>query len=223
MRSASPLILATITCLAVGCAHEADRTSGLDAKSWVDADPELVSAYTVDPSTSMIRWSVVQGRSTITGTIPITEGLLGLNAEGSPVKGVFHLDLAQAHVDAEGRRSTAVDSMNMYLRTVDILDIDHGAQASFETHRIIPHPEKRPDEYELIGDLTVKGFSRTISLSAAIAITEGSMKAHSQYRMDRTRWGIRGNSPSYDKDIGDQRVSDLVRISVEMRLTPAVR
>jgi len=97
-----------------------------------------------------------------------------------------------------------VDKLTKHLKSPDFFGVKSNPKGKFVFTKV----EKTGDGYKVTGDLTMCGQTKSIDFSATIAVSDGSLKLSSKFKIDRTQWGI-----SYGKGMIDNDVALSVTIS----------
>ncbi len=113
---------------------------------------------------------------------------------------------------------TANTQRDEHLKSADFLDIENHKQITF-TGNTLRRTEKK-DTYELLGDLTIKGISKSIKLDVEyggmvldpLGVRKVGFSVHGV--IDRKDWGLNWNTLL---EAGGVMVSDEVRISCEVQ------
>jgi polyisoprenoid-binding protein YceI len=72
---------------------------------------------------------------------------------------------------------------------------------------------KAPNVYNVTGDLTIKGITKPITFD--LATTKNT--AATAFKVDRTKYDIKYNSPSIFSSIGDKAISDDFELAVALK------
>lgn len=195
-KAAVPLVLSIL-------ALSACQTSSLtDAEKAAVVDTEVAFDGTVkeiDMSQSVI--SFVGGSTvidhegkfeTFTADVTLDETT---PADLTKAKVSATIDLTSAVTDAEG--------LNGHLQKADFFNTASGATATFESTEIV---KLEDNNYDITGDLTVKGVTKTITVNAEI--TNDYLLA--VYDFPRKEWGI-GND-TYGQKLLDETVPVTVKL-----------
>lgn len=153
----------------------------------------------------------------------------------STVKGRFATFSVDAQVDeANLAASSATVTMNVasvdtrdeardtHLRSADFLDAANHPTVTFVTTRLEP---KGGSDYRIIGDLTIRGVTKEISLDGELngpmkdpwGGTRVGLSAHG--KVSRKEWGLTWNGVL---EAGGLVVGDEVKMSIETELVKAV-
>lgn len=124
------------------------------------ASSSATTTWTIDPAHSVVElavkhmmFSTVKGRfANLAGTITLDEQ----NLAGSSVT---------AEIDASSI-DTREAQRDGHLRSADFLDVENFPTITFRSTEIVPQGR---DRFVLVGDLTIRGVTREVSLDAELA------------------------------------------------------
>ena len=169
---------------------------------------ESRTTWTIDPSHTTVEFvakhmmiTTVKGRfAELTGTIVADE-----------------TDIADSSVEATLRAAslgTHNEQRDAHLRSPDFLDVESYPEVTFRSTRV----EGTKDEFQLTGDLTIRGVTRPITLDATFegegkdpwGGTRASFSAHGKF--DRRDFGLTWNVAL---ETGGILVSNEVKINIE--------
>lgn len=160
-------------------------------------------------SDSKIEWVGYKVLGQHTGEIRLKEG--SLEFEGDKlVGGSFIIDMsAISSTDLEGETATKLIG---HLSSPDFFDIAVHPEASFNITKVVSRG--KVGDYKLIGDLTIKGNTESISFNTVL--TDNSATAETT--IDRSDFDIRYGSGSFFDNLGDNTIYDEFDIKVNLSL-----
>ena len=175
------------------------------------SDTATATTWTIDPAHSVVElavkhmmFSTVKGRfANVAGTIVLNEQ----NLAGSSVT---------AEIDAASI-DTREAQRDGHLRSADFLDVENFPTITFRSTELVPHGH---DRFVLVGDLTIRGITREISLEAEL---EGQgidpwggkrIGFTATSAINRKDFGLNWNQAL---EAGGVLVSDQVKISLEIQ------
>src|SRR5215208_6471601 len=128
-----------------------------------------ITTWQIDPNHSLVEFSAkhmmittVKGRfSKVSGTIVVDEQ----NPDGSRVE----TEIEAASID------TRAEQRDQHLRSADFLDVEKHPNISFRSRRVLGTSKNPGDEFKVIGDLTIRGTTREVTLDSTY---EGTGKDH---------------------------------------------
>lgn len=134
------------------------------------------------------------GFKQFTGTID----LVNAKAEESSVS--VEIDIASVYSDADG--------LTEHLKTGDFFEVSKFPKATFKSTKIAADTAKGADNYNVTGDLTLRGETKSISFPATIKITDADVSVTTDFSINRKDFGI----------LYTGKADDLIRPEVVIRL-----
>jgi polyisoprenoid-binding protein YceI len=117
-----------------------------------------MSQWNIDPSHSTIGFSVKHLMiSTVRGRFADVKGTLTAD-EAEPTRSAVAIEIRSASVD------TRSEQRDNHLRSADFFDADRHPVLTFASRKLEGDPKA---SFKLIGDLTIRGVTREVSLDAA--------------------------------------------------------
>lgn len=174
--------------------------------------------YSIDINKSKIQWTgyYVFNFGNHYGTISLTNGELFM-AENEDIKGFFEIDMHSIQTLDMKADNGGTDLTN-HLKSDDFFSVDQYSTARFEIldgKKIKDAPLGKAN-YEITGNLTIKGITNPIKFPATISMEDGTLKASAKFKFDRTKWNIRYNSGRFFDDVGDGAISDGIGMEIEI-------
>ena len=176
--------------------------------------PIPTGTWNVDPSHSSIEFRVKHlGISTVRGQFREFDGRIEIGADLASSKAYGAIKAASIDTHEPKR--------DEHLRSADFFDADDSPEITFESTSIEVVDE---DELHVIGDLTMHGVTKPITLQAEVTGTEEDpwgntrvgLEAHGE--LNRGDYEMRFNQALGS---GNMMVSDKVRINVEVEAVKA--
>jgi polyisoprenoid-binding protein YceI len=164
--------------------------------------------YSIDPVHSRVGFAVRHlGIATVRGHFGSFEGSFEIGDE---------LDSAKVYGSVEAASvDTQEQQRDDHLRSADFFDVERFPRIEFESKEIRPLGE---DSFEIVGDLTMHGVTREISLSAEILGTESDpwgnerVGVEARGELNRKDYGMTFNQMLGS---GNVLVSDKVKLVLE--------
>ena len=106
-----------------------------------------------------------------------------------------------------------------HLKSDDFFSTEKYPNAKFNILTATVRPDVKPDEpnYQIRGDFTLKGVTKTLDLSAVVARrTEGAFTAQARLDIDRTLWGAVYGSAKFFGGLGQHLVNDVVHVYLKV-------
>ena len=158
---------------------------------------------------SKIEWVGYKVLGKHTGEIRLKEGILNFEGE-KLVGGNFIIDMSTiSSTDLEGE--TALNLIG-HLSSPDFFNISEHPEASYVITKVVPRG--KVGDYKLVGDLTIKGITKSISFNTLI--TDNTARAET--KIDRSEFDIRYGSGSFFENLGDNTIYDEFDIAVNLTI-----
>lgn len=163
--------------------------------------------YTVDPAHSRVGFTVKHlGIANVRGEFGTFEGALEFGEDGAVAYG----SVQAASVD------TNEPQRDEHLRSGDFFDVERFPEIAFRSTAIRPLDE---DRFEVVGDLTMHGITRAVTLEAEVQGTETDPWGNERIALEVTG---RLNRADYEMKFnqvlgsGNMLVSDKVKLSLDI-------
>jgi polyisoprenoid-binding protein YceI len=170
----------------------------------------LTGDYTIDPTHSRIGFSVRHAMvTTVRGEFTEYEGRLHLDGE-DPTRSTAELDIRVDSID------THQAQRDEHLRTGDFFDAPTHPAITF---RSTSAEQLGEDSFRIVGDLTIKGVSRPVTLdldfNGAATDLYGNQRVgfEGSTTIDRTDWGLTYNAAL---ETGGVLIGEKVRLHVDI-------
>jgi polyisoprenoid-binding protein YceI len=172
----------------------------------------------IDSAASSLKWvgSKVVGGSH-TGSLAFQSGEIEYK-DGKPIAAKLVVDIATL------KNEDLTDaSMNKklvgHLLSEDFFNATKYPTAQLTINKI---DQKSAGEFELSGELTIIGATRPIKLKAVETTTATGRSVSSEFKFDRTDFGLKYGSGKFFKNLGDKMISDEVSVSVKLELGASI-
>ncbi|MFD1063312.1 YceI family protein [Winogradskyella litorisediminis] len=165
----------------------------------------LLKEKKVDVSKSTVNWVGKKVTGSHEGTIKLESGVLNFDGDNL-VGGEFVIDMTTIDVtDLEGKSKASLEG---HLKSDDFFGVENHKTATLK----ITNASKQYNDYEVIGDLTIKGITNPVSFT--MYNKDGAMKA--KLIIDRTKFGIKYGSASFIDNLKDKAISDDFEVNVNL-------
>jgi polyisoprenoid-binding protein YceI len=182
------------------------------------APTSTVTTWTIDPTHTLIEFSAKHMMiTTVKGRFAGMRGTIEIDGE--------HPDRSKAEIEIETPSiDTRVDQRDQHLRSGDFLDVEHFPTLTFRSRRIEGAKATEGSRFRVIGDLTIRGISREVTLDATY---EGRgrdpwggerVSFSATTRIDRRDFGLTWNAAL---EAGGVLVSNEIRIAIEAQAVRA--
>ena len=175
-------------------------------------NPEVAhTAYQVDTELSSLVWTGKKVTGKHTGTIDINEGTLHFDDQSKLIGGSFTADMTSiVCTDLEGEWKGKLEG---HLKSSDFFGVDEHPKANFEIKKV---DFVKDNEYNVIGDFTIKGITHEASFTTKVSLDNGDGVATADLTIDRTEYDIRYGSGSFFDNLGDKTIDDAFELSVKL-------
>lgn len=161
------------------------------------------TVFQVDGKESKLNWTGKKVTGQHEGTINIADGKL--EVESNVLKGgSFSLDTRSIVVtdikDAGGNAK-----LLGHLKSEDFFAVEKFPSATFVTTSVT---SKGGSNYEVTGNLTIKGITNPVTFPATVTVAGNKLTAKAAIKVDRTKYNIKYGSKSFFEGIGDKAIYD---------------
>lgn len=175
--------------------------------------PQAVNSLKVDPNKSELVWNAKKVGGEHTGTVKLASG--SLEVDGKKLKGgAFSIDMTTIK-DTDITMESMNEKLTGHLKSEDFFSVEKYPNAHFKITKVAPMDKAKAGEanYNISGDLTIKGISHEISFPAQVKIEGEQAEASALIEVDRTKWDIKYRAAiigtAADKIIDDTFTIDL--------------
>ncbi len=168
-----------------------------------------VTSYTIDPAASRLTWTghAEIGAWAPSGTIQLRGGSLTVGPGGTVSAGRLEVAMPTlAHDDA---------GMQTHLRSADFFDVARFPVATFVLRTLARD--------SAFGTLTLKGVSHPLVFPLKVTRAATGLRLIGTATVDRTRFGVRYNSPRFFADLGDHAIRDDFQLAFDVVARPVRR
>ena len=118
------------------------------------------TVWQLDPTHSQVEFSVKHMMfTTVRGRFAGVEGTIEID-EDTPSASTVSVDIDASSID------TRVEDRDNHLRSGDFLDVEQHPQISFRSKELSGGPTEPGAEFQVVGDLTIRGVTREVTLDA---------------------------------------------------------
>ena len=169
--------------------------------------------YTVAQEESKVTWNGKKVAGEHSGNINLKGGEL-LVANDQVVGGTFAIDMTTiTNTDI----ASAEDNGKLvgHLKSDDFFGVDKHPTATFTITKITPiaNAAAGAANYNVEGDLELKGKTNPVSFPATISVENGVATAKADVTVDRTQYDIRYGSDSFFDNLGDNAIDNNFTVS----------
>lgn len=169
-----------------------------------------VTPFKVDVAKSTFKWTGKKVTGSHWGNVKLSDGVI--NAEKGAVKnGNFTLDMNSLDVkDIPAEKGAG--KLAGHLKADDFFSTE-----KYPTARLVlKSVTSDGGSATCVADLTIRDVTNEISFPAIIGIADNQLTATADFKVDRTKWGIKYGSGSFFKEIGDKAIYDDFEVSVNI-------
>lgn len=170
--------------------------------------------YALSLQDSVIRWS---GTKTLIldyvdrGIIKLVSGDVTV-LDGLIMDGMFTIDMATIAAESTGR-GQGETGLTRHLKSADFFDVENYPTAVFVITKSKAIGDK---QFQITGNLTVKGVSNAVSFPATVYMQNGRVYAKADFEVDRTLWDVRYGSDKFFDNLANNVISDMIGLSLEL-------
>ncbi len=167
--------------------------------------------YVVDSKKSTLVWTAKKVTGSHTGNITLSSG--SLQIEGSALKGgSFEIDMSTI-TDTDLKNEKDRNKLVKDLKNKDFFDVEKFPTAKMD---ILSAAAKGGNNYDIKGNLTIKGITQPIQFPATFVINGASANATAKVTVDRTKYDIKYRSGSFFENLGDKVIYDDFELNVSL-------
>ena len=179
-------------------------------------NPEPLT-YDVNLEKSSVRWTgyYVFSFSEHNGTIGLSRGEIKVSNQ-QIVSGFFDINMKSIkNLDIPDGASKDLEN---HLMSDDFFSVDKYPSTRFEITKteMIKDPEPGGPNFDVTGDLTIKGVKNSLTFPAYITFSDDGLEAKAKFKFDRTKWNVRYNSGKFFFDVGDGAISDAIGMEIHL-------
>jgi len=164
----------------------------------------------VDASASTFNWLAKKLTGEHNGTVKIQSGNLVTDG-GKLTGGDFTVDFSTIKdLDIQGDFAGKLET---HLKSADFFDV---AQFPTSTLKITKAVAKGGENYDLTGNLTIRGITQSITFPAIVKVTGKTASASAKFDIDRTKFGLTYCSKAFFENIGDKMIYDNFTVDVKI-------
>lgn len=173
--------------------------------------------FAVDTTVSRVRFTGYGVGKNHPGKFKVSSGTVAV-ANDKVTGGGFTIDIKS--LDLEQKGGMFDSKLRPHLMSGDFFDADKFGTAKFEITGVQPYNPGSSDtsvvagaNFTVSGNFTLKDVTKNISFPAKIDLDGNTLKAKSNFVIDRTQWQMRyGN----DKTLGDKFIGEKVDIELDL-------
>jgi len=202
------------------CAGPEGKKANIGEADTIIANSEGADKYAINPAEGVVEWKGFKPTGQHNGTIAVKSGNLYMK-ENTPVGGDFVIDMQSIKVlDIQDPEYNG--KLTNHLRSADFFDVDSNPEATFVITQIVRSKESETT-YDLTGNLTIKGISKSVSFPVDI-ITEGETFQGStpEFTIDRAAYDIKFKSKKFFNNLKDDFINDEIALVIKINGTKSM-
>lgn len=164
----------------------------------------------IDVDKSTVTWVGKKITGQHDGTIALQSGKL-IMENNALTGGVFTIDMTT--INCQDLSGGGKEKLEGHLKSDDFFGVATYPTATF---MITDVASKASGEYNVSGNITIKGVTKPISFTTQMSEKDGKMMATADITIDRTEFGIRYGSGSFFDNLGDKTIYDDFTLSVQL-------
>jgi len=172
---------------------------------------EKSTPTTVNKTESTVSWNAKKVTGEHYGKVPLQDAQLDYS-NGKITGGSFTMDMVNLTVediaDANSNKRLAD-----HLRSDDFFSVE---KFNTSTFKITEAKSSNGKDYTIIGTLTIKGISNTVTFPATVSVEKGKIVANADITFDRTKYDIKYRSGNYFENLADKMIYDDVTLKVKL-------
>ena len=170
------------------------------------------AAFEIDTKASKVYWTAKKVTGEHTGYLSIAGGSLRVennNVVGADIKMDLNSIVCTDLTDDQWNKKLVG-----HLKSDDFFSVEKYPNATFEITSM--NKGKNTEEYDVKGNLTIKGITNEINFPAKVSMVNGVVMANGTAKLDRTKWDIRYGSGKFFEGLGDKMIYDEFEIKFDI-------
>jgi polyisoprenoid-binding protein YceI len=223
-----PFVLSTIFILslfATACKEKATNNTETEVTETTGEASSMDGTYTIDPTSSEIKWQGSKPTGVHNGTVPVSAGTFTVQ-DGIITSGTIDIDMSGITVlDLEGESK---GNLEAHLKgTVEGKEQDFFNTAKFPkaTYTVTSSSklDNDPDGTHMInGNLTIKDITKPVSFKARVNADGNTFSATTpQFAVDRTEYDIQFKSKKFFDNLRDDFIDDEFKLQITVNARKA--
>jgi len=145
------------------------------------------------------------------GKVAIADAKLDLN-KGRIKSGFFNIDMTSITVE-DIQDANSNKRLTDHLKSDDFFSVEKFKQSNFQ---ITEAKTSNGKDYQITGNLVIKGISQKITFPAKVETQGNKMTATAKIVFDRTKFDIKYRSGNYFENLADRLIYDDVEMEVKL-------
>lgn len=196
------------------------------ASGFVAFQNKEIASYTVDASESEVHWYAYKVTGKHDGTLAIKSGSLEMK-DGVLIGGSFVMDMTTIEVTDIPKEKSGNAKLVGHLVSPDFFDVENHPESTFKIKSAKKTGKQAKNdkalEYEITGDLSIKGKTEEITFLAFVKEEGGKVMARTykddkkkRVKFDRSKFDIRYGSKSFFNNLGNKAIYNDVELAITL-------
>ena len=181
------------------------------------AAPAKGRTFAVETTASEINWNAKKVTGEHYGKISLKSGQLEVN-KNRVTGGTFVIDMGAITVE-DIKDAGSNGKLVGHLKSDDFFSVDKHPTATFVITEATPITKAAAGQpnYNVKGNLTIKGITNPVNFPATITVKDGVATAKADVTVDRTKYDIRYRSNNFFENLGDKAIYDEFTVSFNVK------
>jgi len=167
--------------------------------------------YKVDTTKTKVIWTGTKVTGKHTGNIAIASGTVKYDGKAI-IGGIIEFDMTSITCTDLTEKEWN-DKLVGHLKADDFFGVEKFPTSKFVITKVVA---KTGDNYDVTGNLTIKGITNEITFPAVIKASETAIITVAKITVNRTKFDIKYGSASFFDNVGDKAISDDFTLDVEV-------
>lgn len=217
MKVKGYLVAISLIAVITSCGGGEPKGDNATIQEKQDASEVQGAQFAVDTTASRVRFTGYGVGKNHPGKFKVSSGTVAV-ANDKVTGGSFTINIKS--MDLEQKGGVFDSKLRPHLMSGDFFDAEKFGTAKFDITGVQPYSATGSDtsvvsgaNFTVSGNLTLKDVTKNISFPAKIDLDGNTLKAKSNFVIDRTQWQMRyGN----DKTLGDKFIDEKVNIELDL-------
>jgi len=165
----------------------------------------------INKSESTVTWKAKKVTGEHFGKVPLNDSNLDYT-NGRITGGSFEIDMTALTVE-DITDATSNKRLTDHLKSDDFFSVANHGKSSF---KITEAKTSNGKDYEIKGNLTIKGMTQPVSFPAKVETVGNKVIATAKIIFDRTKYDIKYRSGNYFENLADRLIYDDVELDVKL-------
>ena len=176
--------------------------------------PPHTDHYSVSPSDSKVQWFAEKVTGKHDGAISVKSGTISQNH--GKLTGTVVIDMQS--ITAAGMGEEYGAKLEKHLSSEDFFGVEKHPTATFAISSVAPiaNAAKGGNNFNVKGNLTIKGITNELAFPANIQFNESKMTIKGDATIDRSKYNVRYGSTSFFDELGDKAIYDEFKLVFDL-------